>query len=98
MNGRCFDIGTTTQQASAGLVTNDALTAGDPSENASGNGSLMRLAPVPIRYAPLFPNQLEELARLGEESSLPTHPSEQCRSACRYLAVVRRRPDSGCPS
>jgi ADP-ribosyl-[dinitrogen reductase] hydrolase len=48
----------------------------------------MRLAPVPIRYAELYPQNIEELARLAEESSLPTHASEPCRSACRYLATV----------
>src|SRR5262249_24320851 len=31
---------------------------------------------------------LDELSRLADESSLPTHASEQCRSACRYLATV----------
>jgi ADP-ribosyl-[dinitrogen reductase] hydrolase len=48
----------------------------------------MRLAPVPIQYAGLFPNKLDELLRLAEESSLPTHASEQCRSACRYLGTI----------
>jgi len=48
----------------------------------------MRLAPVPIRYVDFYPNQIEELSRLAEESSLPTHASEQCLSACRYLATV----------
>jgi ADP-ribosylglycohydrolase len=48
----------------------------------------MRLAPVPIRYADLYPDDIERLMHLAEESSLPTHASEQCLSACRYLAVV----------
>lgn len=48
----------------------------------------MRLAPVPIRYAELYPERIDELSRFAEESSLPTHASQQCRSACRYLAVV----------
>jgi ADP-ribosyl-[dinitrogen reductase] hydrolase len=68
--------------------TKDAFRSGDSSEGASGNGSIMRLAPVPIRYAHLYPNNISELSRLAEESSLPTHASEQCRSACRYLAAV----------
>src|SRR6185312_11309164 len=68
--------------------TKDALVSGIRSEEASGNGSIMRLAPVPIRYSHLFPNQVHELSRLAEESSLPTHASEQCVSACRYLATV----------
>ncbi len=48
----------------------------------------MRLAPVPIRYLEHFPAQLEQLATRAAESSLPTHASPQCVSACRYLALV----------
>ncbi len=84
-----FDIGVTTRSALSRFVANkNALVSGDASERASGNGSIMRLAPVPIRYAGLYPNKVEELSRLADESSLPTHASEQCRSACRYLATV----------
>ena len=89
VNGRCFDIGITTQGALANfLADKDALTSGDCSDRASGNGSIMRLAPVPIRFGHLYPEKLDELSRLAEESSLPTHASEQCLSACRYLATV----------
>lgn len=48
----------------------------------------MRLAPVPIRFVDCYPDNIDELSRLADESSLPTHGSEQCRSACRYLATV----------
>jgi ADP-ribosylglycohydrolase len=89
VNGRCFDIGSTTRTALSKFLANqDALVSGDPSEWASGNGSIMRLAPVPVGHADLYPDQLAELSRLADESSLPTHASEQCRSACRYLATV----------
>jgi ADP-ribosylglycohydrolase len=70
------------------MQTGDARTSGDPSEQASGNGSIMRLAPVPIRYASLFPDDLEELVRCFIESSLPTHASPQCLSACAYFGLV----------
>ena len=89
VNGRCFDIGITTRNALNRFLTNkDALASGNTSDQASGNGSIMRLAPVPIRYAGFFPTNIEELSRLADESSIPTHASEQCRSACRYLATV----------
>lgn len=89
VNGRCFDIGITTSRALRSyLAHNDPRASGDRSERASGNGSIMRLAPVPIRYADLFPERIDELSRLAEESSLPTHASQQCLAACRYLAVV----------
>ena len=89
VNGRLFDIGITTRSALARFEqTGDARSSGDPSEQASGNGSIMRLAPVPIRYIHHFPDQFTELARLASESSLPTHASPQCLSACRYFALV----------
>jgi ADP-ribosylglycohydrolase len=48
----------------------------------------MRLAPVPLAYARLFPDRLGGLVERAVESSLPTHASPQCRSACAYLGVV----------
>jgi ADP-ribosyl-[dinitrogen reductase] hydrolase len=89
VNGRCFDIGITTQAALHNFIeSKDARTSGISSERASGNGSIMRLAPVPIHFVGLYPDQMGDLSRLAEESSLPTHASQQCRSACRYLATV----------
>jgi ADP-ribosylglycohydrolase len=89
VNGRCFDIGITTSNALNRFLANkDALASGNSSEQSSGNGSIMRLAPVPVGHADLYPDHIEELSRLADESSLPTHASEQCRSACRYLATV----------
>src|SRR5881275_1276655 len=48
VNGRCFDIGITTRSALGSFAARkSALTSGDRSDRASGNGSIMRLAPVP---------------------------------------------------
>jgi len=89
VNGRCFDIGTTTRSALARFeTTGEAKTSGDPSPQASGNGSIMRLAPVPIRYVDLFPDRLEDLVQKLRDSSRPTHASPQCLSACAYLGLV----------
>jgi len=89
VNGRCFDIGIATQSALSRFAQHgDAYRSGDTSERSSGNGSIMRLAPVPMRYVQLFPDSIGELARLAAETSLPTHASEQCLSACRYMAIV----------
>ena len=98
VNDRCFDIGITTRSALGRFEhTGDARTSGDPSERASGNGSIMRLAPVPIRYAGLFPNDLAELVRYCVESSLPTHASPQCLSACAYMGLILAGLIQGCP-
>lgn len=70
------------------VATGDAQTSGHRSEQTSGNGSIMRLAPVPIRFGHLYTDQLAEYSRLAAESSWPTHASEQCLSACRYLAII----------
>jgi len=89
VNGRCFDIGVTCRSALRRFArTGDARTSGDAAEHASGNGSIMRLAPVPIRYARLYPDRLLELVQLLTASSLPTHASPQCFSACAYLGLV----------
>src|SRR5271154_7127147 len=73
VTGRCFDIGITTRSALANyLICKDALASGDRSEKASGNGSIMRLAPVPVRYASFYPQKVAEISRLAAESSLPT--------------------------
>jgi ADP-ribosyl-[dinitrogen reductase] hydrolase len=89
VNDRCFDIGIATRSAlSRFMQTNDANHSGSSDERSSGNGSIMRLAPVPIRFLDHFPDQVEQLAARAVESSLPTHASPQCLSACRYMAVI----------
>lgn len=89
VTGQCFDIGFTTAGALRRFQQiQDARRSGDPAEHASGNGSIMRLAPVAIRYADRFPDSIDQLARRAAESSLTTHASPQCLSACRYMALL----------
>lgn len=60
VNGRCFDIGITTSRALARFQqSRDAFSSGETSERASGNGSTMRLALVPIHFPDNFPDKLE---------------------------------------
>lgn len=99
VNGRCFDIGMTTQSALRHFEkTGNARTSGDPSGRASGNDCIMRLAPVPIRYADLFLGQLEDLVQKLVESSLPTHASPPCLSACAYMGMVLAALIHGLPT
>ena len=89
VTGSCFDIGITTRGALERFrATDDCRSAGDSSERASGNGSIMRLAPVAIRYGGLLLDDQETLAQKAAESSFTTHASEQCVSACRYMALL----------
>jgi ADP-ribosylglycohydrolase len=89
VNGRCFDIGMTTALALERFEQKgDPWTSGDPSPRASGNGSIMRLAPVPVAYFRMFPEQCNLLVDRLVESSRPTHASHQCRSACAHFGLV----------
>jgi ADP-ribosylglycohydrolase len=89
VNGICFDIGMTTRSALATFLRNrDPLTCAPSDEQSSGNGSIMRLAPVPIAFHGWLDNNFDELISRAEESSLTTHASPQCRSACRYMTAV----------
>lgn len=89
VNGRVFDVGITTASSLLRFCeTGDARASGDPSGRASGNGSIMRLAPVPVAFVRLFPRQINLLVERLVESSRPTHASQQCLSACAYMGTV----------
>ncbi len=89
VNGTWFDIGLATRAALAKFQrTNDPLTSGDPSEHASGNGSIMRLAPVPIHFGFLYPERIDELARYAEESSPPPMPATNASLLVDNLGVL----------
>ncbi len=89
VNGRCFDIGITVSSAlSAFRRDGDPLTCASSDDRSSGNGSIMRLAPVPIHFFDLFPDRIDLLLRMADESSITTHASPQCRSACRYMTLI----------
>ena len=80
--GYCFDIGGTVARALRRFdETGDPL-AGPPDPHYAGNGSLMRLAPVPLCYA-RHPRVALEKAAL---SSRTTHATATAVDACRYMA------------
>lgn len=88
VNHWCFDIGTTTAQALDNYMRdNQPDFCGITYDDASGNGSIMRLAPIPIKYSDYFPDRLEELMELGADSSVTTHASQKCLSACSFMTV-----------
>ncbi len=79
-----FGIGSTTKAAIEYYEAEGAPFAGLSSEGSSSNGSLMRLAPVPLFYAET-PREALEFA--GESSRL-THATRLCIDACRYFAAL----------
>ncbi len=86
VTGRCFDIGNTTRQALIRFEqTGDPHTSGPDSEWEAGNGSIMRLAPVPAAY---LQEGLDRVIELSVESSLPTHRAPQCLSGCAWMGAV----------
>lgn len=88
--GACFDIGTATRAALHAFLRSGDPMAGNPDPASAGNGSIMRLAPVVLRYAGTV--DLQEKAAL---SSQTTHAAHECLDACRLLAVAIERALQG---
>lgn len=79
--GRCFDIGNTVYGALQRYLSTGEPFAGSTDPHTAGNGSLMRLAPVPLFFAA----NPEEAIRMSAESSRTTHGATTCLDACRYF-------------
>src|SRR5271165_6635235 len=77
--GRCFDIGITVSGAlSRYLQTGDPF-AGSTDPHSAGNGSLMRLAPIPLA----FRAKPEQALWYAGESSRTTHGAPAAIDACK---------------
>lgn len=82
--GHCFDIGMTVSAAlNKYLRTHDPF-AGSVEEHSSGNGSLMRLAPIPMVYH----SDIEACIHFAGESSRTTHGSAECVDSSRLFASL----------
>lgn len=82
--GRCFDIGLTTRAALDRWLRTAAPIAGSTDPRAAGNGSLMRLAPVAVRYW----KDLESLRDAAARQSRTTHAAAEAVDACVAFAEV----------
>jgi ADP-ribosylglycohydrolase len=82
--GRCFDIGNTVRQALHKYQQTGNPLAGSTHPYSAGNGSIMRLAPVPLYY---HRNPAAAITRAGE-SSRTTHGAAAAIDACHYLAAL----------
>lgn len=82
--GVCFDIGGTTRRALREFERNGNPFAGSTEPDTAGNGSLMRLAPIPIRYQ----NDAREAVIRAAQSSRTTHAATDAVDACRYFAAL----------
>ena len=82
--GNCFDIGTATRQALSRWKTSGDPIAGSTDPNTAGNGSLMRLAPVAIRF-------FDDRAKLRDTAALQsktTHAAKEAIDACVVYAEM----------
>ena len=82
--GKCFDIGVQTRTALAEFERTRSATPASPDPESCGNGSIMRLAPVPLFYA----HDLNETVEMSGRSSVTTHPAPRCVDACRFLGAL----------
>ena len=82
--GRCFDIGSTTSGALSRYVRTGDPFSGSADDRGAGNGSIMRLAPVPLYYHDDF----AAAVHYSGESSRTTHGAVECVDACRLFGAM----------
>lgn len=82
--GECFDVGVATSRALDAFKAWGEPYAGSIDPRTAGNGSLMRLAPIPMRWR----TDLAQTAHYAALSSRTTHAAPEAVDACRYYAVL----------
>ena len=91
--GICLDIGTTTRRSLEAFLRTGAAEAAPVAGLIPGNGSLVRVAPVPIFFAGDPGRTVEEAATM----SRATHAAPESIDACRYLAGLLSGAILGAP-
>jgi ADP-ribosyl-[dinitrogen reductase] hydrolase len=84
--GRCFDIGHTTSTALHAYRKSGNPCSGSTHPGSAGNGSIMRLAPVPMFFA----SSLEQTLRFAGESSRTTHGAAEAVDATKLFSAQIR--------
>lgn len=82
VKGYCFDIGGTVRAALEAFERTANPYSGLTDRFSAGNGSLMRLAPVPLFFA----SDPRQAIHYSGESSRTTHAVPAAVDACRYMA------------
>lgn len=87
-SSRCIDIGVTTRNALTTYEKSDKIDDphifGSLGPNSAGNGSIMRLCPIPLFYSSNMQNALT----YSGLSSMLTHRLTICVEACKLLAEL----------
>jgi ADP-ribosyl-[dinitrogen reductase] hydrolase len=89
--GRCFDIGRTVAAALRRYRASGEPEAGSTDPRSSGNGCIMRLAPVPMFY---FPDE-QAAVHHSAASSRATHGSDECVEASGLFGGILVRALAG---
>jgi ADP-ribosyl-[dinitrogen reductase] hydrolase len=84
VNGRCFDIGIQTSEALERYERTGIANAGPTDPAAGGNGSIMRLAPVPLRWH----DDVVQAREAARDQSRTTHAAPEPVEACALLAEI----------
>ncbi|MGJ7528599.1 ADP-ribosylglycohydrolase family protein [Variovorax sp. GB1P17] len=84
--GNCFDIGMTVSGALTRYLASGDPFAGDPDPRTAGNGALMRLAPVPMFFAP----SIEMTWQQAGDSTRTTHGAREAIECSRLFALQLR--------
>jgi ADP-ribosyl-[dinitrogen reductase] hydrolase len=84
--GTCFDIGITTRQALMRFDRDGDPIAGDTDPMSAGNGSVMRLAPIALRYFDDGANLVDAAARQSRTTHAAPEAVEGCIAFARVLA------------
>lgn len=82
--GYCFDIGNTTEMSILQFNRSGDIFTKYIDDSFSGNGSIMRLAPIAIKYF----NEEKDLLKFAELSSKTTHGSQKSIEGCLFLAKL----------
>lgn len=90
--GRCFDIGNTVRAALGRFEESGEAYAGSRDPRTAGNGSLMRLAPVVLRFL----GDEEALDRHCADSSRTTHAAAEAIDCCRLFGRLIASALLGC--
>lgn len=83
-NGVCFDIGSTIRNALEKYRQTGDPFAGSTDARSAGNGSIMRLAPIPMFYYP----DLDLAERFAAQSSRTTHAAAESVDASRLFVRI----------
>ena len=90
--GTCFDIGMTVSGALQRFIDSGEPMSGSANPATAGNGSLMRLAPIPMLYRANRP----AVTDFCRESSRTTHAAPEALECCALFGVLISNALDGC--